>query len=323
MRSPYTLGIVAFSAIGFAFAFAAPVQAADRIPKYDDYKVNLYNGPRPNRLHIDRIPRNVPLDDFYNAIRTESPNFAGRYIVKNLPPKQNCTPGAVVDLSTGDMLMLPVDACDWKRQGYAKPFEYHDDSRLLIVAGRHPLAGIIGAHFYEFDGRSFAYLISVLPNGKIFNPFQEDIASLPPSGPLGDRWNNDLEPAAGADTAGNDASASSWPTVWEGANRKPFDFLMLCYMQTAETIKVKMSSALGARFEAYFVTAGGHEEAAKLAMSLCDREIRKLGYFFDESPYTEARYSFLTMSSMMDMQMLANCQSDECKQIAKHVFDEK
>lgn len=195
------------------------------------------------------------------------------------------------------MHVLPFAACFWS--GYERPFEVRPNSRLLVVAGQVGEDGPRGAHFFEFTGTEFKLL--------------GQTTSSPVT----------VEPAAGPiDAVSTTVSKDElWMRNWETANQKPFDFVLLCYSATADTIKARLAKGLGDQFEAHFVLAGGNAENAELAIGLCDRDIRKLGYFNDESAYTDASRAFRTMAAIMDVQMLKSCQSKECQDVAKVVFE--
>lgn len=275
------------------------------VPKYRDFPADMHTGYVAQLdLRDGKIERyRTDLE----AAHAGGVNFAGRYVLATWPAGSNCTSGATIDAETGKVQLLPFAACFWKGE-YTNPFEFKSDSTLLVVAGQVGEEGESGVHFFEFDQGNF-------------KPANEGSFSAPVFGSRAAF----IEPSAGPSEEVESSQARPskdelWKNNWEIANKRPFDFLLLCYSATADVLKEKLATGLGEKFEAHFVTAGGNTENAELAISLCDRDIRKIGYFNDEQSYRDASTVFRMIAATQDMKMLAYCQSEQCKEIAKIVF---
>lgn len=124
---------------------------ADSGPKYKDYLAKAYSGEEaPLRLDSPQAQQYGP--KLRKAV--EQPiNFGGRYVFAQWGAGTHCDTGALIDVATGKVYFLPFAACNWS--GYDRPFEFHKNSRLLVVAGQIGEAGTIGVHFFEFTGKEF------------------------------------------------------------------------------------------------------------------------------------------------------------------------
>lgn len=94
------------------------------------------------------------------------PNFAGRYIVTTWGCGTTCQTGAVIDAVSGQATLLPFTiCCATPSEGSFQPIEFRRHSRLMIFAGLRNETGLMGAHFYEFNGTSFQFIKTVEDNG--------------------------------------------------------------------------------------------------------------------------------------------------------------
>lgn len=278
-------------------------KAAD-VPKFKDYPADLYVGPEvPIKLD------NPQARQYKTQLKRASAkpiNFAGQYVFTHWGTGAQCQTGALIDVKTGQVHFLPFAACNWA--GFDKPFEVRPNSRLFVVAGQVDNQGTRGAHFYEFTGTDFKKVTRNKDGffAKLFNGVDD----------------NAIKPAAGPTETAPINKDELWKRNWEIANHKPFSFVFLCYSATFDTMKMKLIDGLGDQFERHFVMAGGNSETAEVAIALCDKDIRQLTYFDDESVYADASYTFRTLAAIMDVRMLSECESTACKEVAKVVFEE-
>jgi hypothetical protein len=83
----------------------------------------------------------------------EKPNFDGHYIVATWGCGTDCEMGAIIDAVSGKVVSLPAVAGSAEDAGLeATHFDYHLDSRLLVMAGMINEEPPMGAHYFEFDG---------------------------------------------------------------------------------------------------------------------------------------------------------------------------
>ncbi|OHV78411.1 hypothetical protein [Rhizobium sp. LCM 4573] len=124
--------------------------AAD-VPRFKDYPAKIYSG-RQASLRLDTAEVQEHRTRLEEAEK-ESINFGGRYVFTQWGAGTQCDTGALIDVATGQVHVLPFAACFWS--GYERPFEVRPNSRLLVVAGQVGEDGPRGAHFFEFTGTEF------------------------------------------------------------------------------------------------------------------------------------------------------------------------
>jgi hypothetical protein len=140
-------------------AFGAEAQS---VPQYKDYPAKPFKGAR---AAVDVSPPDAW--NYRSVLRKgakEPINFAGRYVFTSWGVGRGCETGAAIDVSTGRVTFFPYNACFWREKD--PPFIVETGSRLFISTGNLGEDGPRGAHFFEFTGREFRYLMT--------NPFKED-----------------------------------------------------------------------------------------------------------------------------------------------------
>ncbi|HEX7333686.1 MAG TPA: hypothetical protein VF290_19450, partial [Pyrinomonadaceae bacterium] len=95
----------------------------------------------------------------------EKPNFAGHYILTAWGCGAGCLMGAAIDANTGKVYWFPHTICCWnetERDDNFNPIEFRLSSRLVVFTGlRNEREGDQGAHFYEFDGKRFKFILTL------------------------------------------------------------------------------------------------------------------------------------------------------------------
>lgn len=290
--------------LGMVLAFGAEAQS---VPQYKDYPAKPFKGAR---AAVDVSPPDAW--NYRSVLRKgakEPINFAGRYVFTSWGVGRGCETGAAIDVSTGRVTFFPYNACFWREKD--PPFIVETGSRLFISTGNLGEDGPRGAHFFEFTGREFRYLMT--------NPYKEDVPRTEQElaferGTQGMIF-QDEDPIA-------ESARDRWNKRWVELGQKPFDLMMLCYSSTADVIKEQLYYKLSDKFETHFVLAGGNSENAELAIKLCDQEIQSFDLFNDPDAIERARHMFRTLAAVQDLNMLKNCTSDECKVVSAAVFDE-
>jgi hypothetical protein len=136
-------------------AFAQPAEPT-RAPSFEDYSVReVYRGPAA-RLVLDAPDERAYRTRIREAVQ-EGMNFAGHYVMATWGCGVVCTMGAVVDLRTGAVTMLPFTICCYQ-DDVNLPIEYGPDSRLVVFTGRRNEKGTYGRHYYRFDRGRFRHL---------------------------------------------------------------------------------------------------------------------------------------------------------------------
>lgn len=174
---------------GFVMAatLCGPGHAAD-VPRFKDYPAKIYSG-RQAPLRLDTAEAQEHRTRLEEAEKDQI-NFGGRYVFTHWGAGTQCDTGALIDVATGQVHILPFAACFWS--GYERPFEVRPGSRLMVVAGQVGEDGPRGAHFFEFTGTEFRKVgmvpadpvtaDNVKPVGQSAEP---SLASLEPgAGPL-------------------------------------------------------------------------------------------------------------------------------------------
>jgi hypothetical protein len=124
---------------------------AEDTPKFKNYPADIYSGPE-TPIRLDAPEARQYRTRLQKASR-EPINFGGRYVFTQWGAGTQCDTGALIDVKTGQVHVLPFAACFW--QSYDRPFEFRKNSRLLVVAGQVGETGATGAHFFEFTGNEF------------------------------------------------------------------------------------------------------------------------------------------------------------------------
>lgn len=233
------------------------------------------------QFRID-TPEARNIADLLDMAVVQPVNFAGEYVLLHWKCGAACTAGAVLNIRDGKVVFLPFTVRASGKK--ANPFDIRPSSRLLLVRGKLDGKGSGGQHFLEFNGKKFV-------PAKLKQPDNRSQKQIP------------------------------WSQLWEGAQKKPFNLIMLCYSQLVDDVDKEVTSRLsGPASEARFIHFGGNTRVAKIAMDTCDQQIQPLNLFQDEAAYKNAREVMLGVASKLDAEFLENCKSDECKAFAKKAF---
>lgn len=95
------------------------------------------------------------------------PNFAGHYIVAIWGCGTECLEGAIIDVKTGRVYMLPFTLCCWRMvDDDFKPLEFRSNSKLMVFSGaRNEKDNDNGAHYYKFENNRLIFLRSIKAGG--------------------------------------------------------------------------------------------------------------------------------------------------------------
>jgi hypothetical protein len=135
------------------------VPAQTKIPKFSDYSVSeVYKGKNaPVRIDSDSRLFKTRLRW---AVRNQKPNFAGRYILTFWGCGTSCIQGAAIDAKTGTVYWWGFSTASIDAEEKVK---YRLNSRLIIFHGlRNEEDGDNGDHYYQFNGRKFVHVKTVL-----------------------------------------------------------------------------------------------------------------------------------------------------------------
>ncbi len=156
---------------------ALPKKSRVSVPQFPDYPAS--------KIHKGTNAKPVLDDPDKNNYRTrireaaqQPPNFAGRYVITTWGCGTGCNRGAVVNVATGKVKMLPFslvtgtgDWCSDKTHYVGGPdFGFELDSSLIVMTGKFehdestwhdPSDGKSGFHYFVFDGSDFRYLKTI------------------------------------------------------------------------------------------------------------------------------------------------------------------
>lgn len=140
-------------------------EAAEKPPRFDDYRVNekFIGQPAEPRLATSRQR------SFRSKIREAAQsgaNFAGHYRLATWGCGSSCVSGALIDLKTGTVYELPFETIDVaarfrfddgsdSRDERLEPVDLRANSRLLILHGCLTESERCAAHYYEWTGTQF------------------------------------------------------------------------------------------------------------------------------------------------------------------------
>ncbi|MBD2745842.1 hypothetical protein IC232_03935 [Microvirga sp. BT688] len=145
------------------------------VPQFPDYPVN--------RIHKGTNAKPILDDPNKNSYRTrireaaqQQANFAGRYVITTWGCGTGCNRGAVINLATGKVKMLPFGLVTaWSNSeeescAGGPDFGFELNSSLIVMTGKFeynedtwndPSGGKGGLHYFVFDGSDFRYLKTV------------------------------------------------------------------------------------------------------------------------------------------------------------------
>lgn len=151
MRKLFRGPLILLACALFANAFNANAQTG--VPRFSDYPVRERFQGKTAPLVLTRAAR---------AYRTRlreaaqgKPNFAGHFIVTTWGCGTECIEGAIIDVRTGHVFMLPFTLCCWAPgtvDDNFKPVDYRLNSSLIILSGaRDEKDGDYAARAYRFQ----------------------------------------------------------------------------------------------------------------------------------------------------------------------------
>jgi hypothetical protein len=160
---------VRIALISCLIAFTSAAMAQDA-PRFSDHPVTqIYRGKSaPPRLTTPEARQ------FRTRLREAAAgkaNFAGHFIVAKWGCGTSCATGAIIDVRSGAVTMLPFTVC-CSRETYDDfdSFAYRLDSRLIVFLGQRNEEGENGYHYYVFDKGRLRFLRTVETGGDFPTP---------------------------------------------------------------------------------------------------------------------------------------------------------
>ena len=139
--------------------FAITTIGQTNIPKFTDYPAKDFYKGKNAPVIVDANSK------FFKtrlrwATKNQKPNFAGRYILTFWGCGTSCVQGAAIDAKTGKVYFWGFSTVSIDAEEIVR---YNSNSRLIIFHGlRDEKDGDDGDHFYQFDGKKFIHIKSVL-----------------------------------------------------------------------------------------------------------------------------------------------------------------
>jgi hypothetical protein len=140
-----------------------PLSAAD-VPRFRDYAAarSHYGSPAPIKL----AKQDMVFRSRLRAAVKKQPNFAGNFVLETWGCGTSCLMGAAIDVATGKVVRIPFSiCCATPADSKFNAIEFRPDSRLIIFAGLRNEEKPMGAHYYQFDGHEFRFLMTVPDDG--------------------------------------------------------------------------------------------------------------------------------------------------------------
>lgn len=138
------------------------VAQAQKLPRFTDYPVTESFSGKTAPLVLSREARMYRTR--LNEAARQKPNFAGHFIVTTWGCGTECVMGAIIDASTGRVLMLPTTLCCWGGGVDEKfnPVESKPNSKLIILSGaRNEKEGDLATRFYKFENNRLTLIRSI------------------------------------------------------------------------------------------------------------------------------------------------------------------
>ena len=148
-----------FYILGMALVtFAAG--ASPQLPRFQEYREpisHLKNGAKP----IIISERDREYKTRVNEASTQSPNFAGHYVLSSFGCGSACIMSFALDKKTGKVAWLPFTVCCWDNaDSDFEPIAFRKNSRLIVVTGSRNEQGK-GIYYYEFQQGEFVLIRQV------------------------------------------------------------------------------------------------------------------------------------------------------------------
>ncbi|TGD93414.1 hypothetical protein [Methylobacterium nonmethylotrophicum] len=167
-----------------AMLLGASAAQAAAAPRFADFRVRaIYAGPTPPPV-LDTADKRLYRTRLIDAARTGKPNFAGEFILTTWGCGTSCETVAVISARTGEVFYPPFRAMGGETlqeaagEAPSVRIETRVDSRLLVLKGRrHDDETADARHYYTFDGRTFAHVVSVPGAGR---PAARDVGGARP-----------------------------------------------------------------------------------------------------------------------------------------------
>jgi hypothetical protein len=139
------------------------VNAQTGVPRFSDYPVNERYTGKAAPLVLSGAARTFRTR-LKDAARGK-PNFAGHFVVATWGCGTECIEGAIIDVKTGRVFMLPFSLCCWAPgtvDENFKPVEFRLNSSLIVLAGaRNEKDGDYATRFYRFQNNRLVLLKTV------------------------------------------------------------------------------------------------------------------------------------------------------------------
>jgi hypothetical protein len=142
-----------------SFTNTRPLSAADT-PQFRDYPaVRTHYGPS---APVKLTKQDMEFRTRLRAAAKKQPNFAGNFVLATWGCGTTCIMGAAINVATGQVVQIPFTiCCAMLTDPNFKPIKFRSNSRLIIFAGLRNEREPMGAHYYEFNGHKFRFLMTV------------------------------------------------------------------------------------------------------------------------------------------------------------------
>lgn len=138
--------------------------AAQKLPKFSDYPVAVYAGPKAEPILDDEFSRDN--GSIYRAENEKSVNAAGEYVRVYITCGSSCVSPDLLSQKTGKRADIPFTVSGWREvaEDFA-PMLTRADSRLIVFQGALNEKGIVGRHYYVIEDGKLRHLRTVNTSG--------------------------------------------------------------------------------------------------------------------------------------------------------------
>jgi hypothetical protein len=137
---------------------------APKLPKFADYPVAVYQGPKAEPILDDEFSRDN--GSIYKAENEKMINAAGEYVRVYVTCGSSCVSPDLLSQKTGKRADIPFTVSGWREvaEDFA-PMRTRADSRLVVFQGALNEKGIVGRHYYVIEDGKLRHLQTVNTNG--------------------------------------------------------------------------------------------------------------------------------------------------------------
>jgi hypothetical protein len=132
------------------------------VPKFDQFPSQVYDGPVG---HLDlSSPNSYSYRTRLRNGAQQPVNFAGHYQLAQWGCGTECITGAMIDALTGQVTFLPTITTEGMEAAMDANFNsiaFRVDSRLIVFSGQLNETGVLGTHFYLWNGSAFQHIATV------------------------------------------------------------------------------------------------------------------------------------------------------------------